>query len=452
MNARLTFWNGTDGATGSEFMITYNGRTLLVDCGLLQGSEEDGELNHEVMHYHASSVDVVLVTHAHADHIGRIPKLVKEGFSGIIFSTEPTKALAEVMFQDSLKVMALHERRNNEKPLYDSRDVITALSLWKTVPYRSPFEAIPGLVAQFKDAGHILGSSMVELKGPKKSILFTGDLGNSPHDLLCDTEDPGEVQYIVMESVYGDRAHAERSHRTEELAEIIHDVVKRNGPLLIPVFSLERSQDILYELNELIESGKVPKIPVFLDSPLAIDITRVYERYTEFFNEEAQDQIKRGDNIFDFPGLLETYTVEESKNIDTRQGAKIILAGSGMSHGGRIQHHEIHHLSDPRTTILFVGYQMPGSVGRRIIDGERTVTINNRKVKVRAHVETIFSYSAHKDSPGLQAFASSASKLEKLFIVLGEPKSRMYLAQRLYEYHQIKATLPNRGESFEIDL
>lgn len=454
MSTTLTFCNGTDGATGSEFLLEREGYTFLVDCGLIQGNDNDAKRNAQEFSYNPSDVDILFVTHAHMDHIGRIPKLVSAGFHGVIYSTEPTKALAEVMFQDALNVMSILEKEEGIPPLYNQKDVIATLSHWETKPLYTSFIPLQGcgINVQFKDAGHILGSSMIELRSDKGSILFTGDLGNTPHELLRDTDSPGNVDYIVTESVYGDRNHESKEHRLDEFAEIIKDTINHKGTLLIPVFSLERSQDILFDLNRLIESNKVPHVPVFLDSPLAIDITNIYKKFTHWLNDSVQQRIKEGDNIFEFPGLFETYTQSESKEINTVEGSKIILAGSGMSHGGRIQHHEIRHLSNPNNTILFVGYQMPGSIGRRIIDGTKSVTIYNKKVKVRAHVEHIFSYSAHKDSDHIQDFISSGTDLKQVFIVLGEHASRVFLAQRLHEYFGIKSILPELKESFQIEL
>lgn len=453
MKATLTFWNGTDTATGSEFMLESGDTRLLIDCGLTQGMKHLEERNGESFAHPPHEITALLVTHAHMDHIGRIAKLVHEGFKGVIYSSEPTRALAECMLNDALKIMALKEKLYDEKPLYERKDLEHALSLWKTIEKNETFTIGPFTISTL-DAGHILGSIMYKIKGDDRTILFTGDLGNTPHPILPDTEAPGDAQYIVMESVYGDRNHENKEGRSAEFKRLVKRAIDEKGTLLIPVFSLERSQDILFELNALVESKEIPPVPIFLDSPLAIDVTSVYQQYerTPFFNHDVHARIEKGDDVFSFKGLELSYTVEDSKEIDRTHGAKIIIAGSGMSHGGRIQHHEMHHLDDPKTTLLLVGYQIPGSIGRRLLDGEKEVEIFEKKVKVRARIESILSYSAHKDSDHLQEFAGSAENLEQVFIVLGEPKSRMFLAQRLHDYHGISTILPERKESFEIEL
>jgi metallo-beta-lactamase family protein len=451
MSTKLTFWNGTDDATGSEFLLDTGSFKVLVDCGLTQGPAHFEARNKESFGHNPSEINTLLVTHAHMDHIGRIPKLVRDGFRGPIISTPPTKELAFLMFRDALKIMAMKSREFNEEPLYAEEDADHALRLWETREYHEHFSVGPFSV-HFKDAGHILGSSMIEIRGGKGSILFSGDLGNTPHDFLRDTESPDGADYIVMESVYGDRNHEDKENRSKHFKEVVERAIKKNGTLLIPVFSLERSQDILFELNSLVESGAIKNVPIFLDSPLAIDVTKVYQESSKYFKEEAQAQIKGGDDLFAFKGLELTYTSEDSKEIEREGNPKIIIAGSGMSHGGRILSHEIEYLGDPKTTILFVGYQIPGSVGRRILDGATKVRIEDTWIKVRSDVHSIFSYSAHKDSDHLIEFAASDKSLKELFIVLGEPKSRMFLAQRLRDYHNIRATLPERGQSVEIEI
>jgi metallo-beta-lactamase family protein len=454
MKAKLTFAGGTGGPTGANFLFeTASGKKILIDCGLTQGNEENESLNRQPFAYDPASVDVLFVTHAHIDHIGRIPFLVKNGFRGKIYSTPPTRELAEPMLEDALGVMIHEEKKRGVEPLYDAVDIRQALSLWQGVDYRKEIHVSDDLVIVFHDAGHILGSAMVEVRYGKKKMLFTGDLGNSPSPLLRDTEFVPDIDYLLMESVYGDREHEARDERQMLLADAIQDAVKKKGVLLIPVFSLERTQDILFEINELVESGKLPEVPVFLDSPLGIKVTEIYKKNEKYFNANAQAVIHGGDDIFRFPRLRFTEKVEDSKAIMGVHPPKIILAGSGMSNGGRILHHEKEYLSDPKTTLLFVGYQAVGTPGRLLENGEKNIRIIGEDIRVKAHVVTIHGYSAHRDTNGLFDFVDDMKDtVQKVFVVMGEPKSSTFLAQRLHEYLGLNAVVPGLGESVTLEF
>ncbi|MEK7575443.1 MAG: MBL fold metallo-hydrolase, partial [Patescibacteria group bacterium] len=403
--------------------------------------------------YDPASMDILLVTHAHTDHIGRIPKLVADGFHGKIFSTPETHALVGIMFEDALKLIEDESRKNGTLPLYEHKDVSEALRLWGDIPYHQNFSLCEGVDVFLKDAGHILGSAMFEVTflndaGAKRKIVFTGDLGNTPTPILRNTEEVTDADYLVMESVYGDRNHEDRESRRRHLKEVIVESVKRKGTLIIPIFSLEKTQVLLYELHELEEAHEIPVVPVFLDSPLAIEITKIYRANKDNWNDAALAET----DIFRFPRLKYTPHSEESKAILNVSGPKIILAGSGMSSGGRILHHEINYLPGPQNTILFVGYQAAGSLGRQIQDGAKEVYINGQKIAIRAHVENISGYSSHKDSDNLIAFASASSKtLKKVFVVMGEPKSALFLVQRLRDYVGVEAMHPEQGQTVILD-
>ena len=465
--AKLTFHGGAGTVTGANFLLESGTLKLLVDCGLNQSKLLCEHCNYDPFPYDPASIGVLFITHAHLDHIGRVPKLVHDGFKGVIYSTPSTREIAALMFEDSIRHLSREAEESGKKPLYNANDVVRALSLWKTIPYHTETKLDDEHSFILKDAGHIMGSAMVEIThrvgglpaaqgtaqagGPKK-IVFTGDLGNSPTPLLRDTEPITDADYLVMESVYGDRNHeTSMEERTERLKEVANTTLSRGGVLLIPAFSIERTQVILHELDNLVEHHQIPRVPVYLDSPLAIRVTEIYANYPKNFNETIQKELKIDKNIFGFPGLELTLTAKESKTIEYTDEPKIIIAGSGMSYGGRILFHERAYLSDPKNTILIVGYQVPGTTGRQILDGCKTVTILDRKVTVRAQVETISGFSAHKDSDHLLAFIETAApKLKQAFIVMGEPKSSLFLAQRAHDYLGVNAAAPKQGDSVTI--
>jgi metallo-beta-lactamase family protein len=336
-------------------------------------------------------------------------------------------------------------------PLYSPEDVQRALPLWKTFPYHQSFNVTQDLSVFLKEAGHILGSSMVEITDGPTRVLFTGDLGNSPAPLLRDTEPAGDIDFMVMESVYGDRNHGSKEERRQKLEDIIKASIARGGTLVIPAFSLDRTQVLLYELNEMVESKRIPSVPIFVDSPMGIGATDIYRRSTELFNDKIRAQIKDGDDIFKFPRLEYTTSQQESQGIDHMKGAKIILAGSGMSVGGRVIAHEGKYLPDPASTLLLVGYQSVGSLGRALADGAKTVHIHGQEIKVKARVETLYGYSAHKDSDHLVEFVSTATKrLKQIFVAMGEPGASMYLAQRINDEIGVKAIVPERKKEYQL--
>jgi len=453
--SKLTFHGGAGTVTGANFLLEdkESGAKMLVDCGFFQGRKVGEDSNREPFPYDASSIDVLFVTHAHIDHVGRIPKLVRDGFRGVIYSTPATKEISEFMLTDSMGILGKEAREDKLPPIYEREDVEKTMNLWQTIPYHTPVNLKGGFQVTLKDAGHILGSAQVSFERAGRTLVFTGDLGNSPAPLLRDTEPLGNVQYLVMESVYGDRNHESRAERKHMLEDIIEDAVKKGGALVVPAFSLERTQELLFEINDLTEHGRIPPVPVFVDSPLAIKVTRVYKHSNGYFNDGANDVIKSGDDIFNFPNLKFTMETEESKAIKDVPNPKVIIAGSGMSNGGRIIHHEKHYLSDPKSTLLLIGYQAVGTMGRLIEEGAQNVTIMGDSVPVRARVAKIRGYSAHKDSDSLVDFVRTADdELEQVFIAMGEPKARMFLAQRLRDYLGINTAIPEEHDSVELDL
>jgi metallo-beta-lactamase family protein len=427
--------------------------SFLVDCGLVQGSQYAMAENREDLLYVSKTINHLIVTHAHMDHIGRIPKLVKDGFGGVIHSTAQTKEIASIMLDDAFRLLSREAEAHNLSPIYDKENIAQALSLWQTHEYHTPFSLSPNVSVELKDAGHILGSSIVEVSAGNSKMIFTGDLGNSPTPLLPDTEKVSGAKYMVVESVYGDRNHEPKKERDEKLKKVLFDALNRGGTVVIPTFSIERTQVILYEINELVEHANLPRVPVFLDSPLGLKVTEVYKRYTNLFNEKIREHIKNGDDIFDFPGLRFVRNPEESRAIDFMKGPKIIMAGSGMSVGGRVLQHERVYLSDPNATILLVGYQVAGSLGRHIEEGQKKVTVNGESVEVKAKIEKISGYSSHKDSNGIVDFVSdTADTLKKVFVAMGEPKSSLFLVQRLRDELGVDATFPEKGKEYELEF
>ncbi len=449
----IHFYGGVGSVTGANFLLDAGDAKILVDCGLIQGERFAPENNCELFAYDPSAVDVLLVTHAHADHIGRIPKLVRDGFTGVIYSTPPTRDLANVMLRDAYKVMMYESERYGTPRCFEMQDIDHAMALWKTKPYHESFALKGDVTAYFTDAGHILGSAMISLTRNGKKFLFTGDIGNIPQPLLNPPEVVKDYDYLLMESVYGDRSHEEVKERTNLLKMYIEDTARKGGTLIIPAFSLERTQGMLFEINNFFEHGHIKPIPVFLDSPLAISVTELYTQYTEYLKDEVQAQIAAGDNIFDFPKLTFTRTMKDSREIEEVHGAKIIIAGSGMSHGGRILEHERKYLEDPKTTLLLVGYQSVGSLGRLLNDGAKKVRILDAEVKVKAKIARIRGYSGHADRDQLVDFVSGGSKKEtKVFVAMGEERSALFLVQRLRDYLGLNAVAPTKNESVEIDF
>ncbi len=452
---QITFWSGVGTVTGANFLLEGEKTKILVDCGLVQGTEDAYSENAKPFPYDVSSIDYLFVTHAHMDHIGRVCKLVRDGFRGTIYSTPETKELSEVMIRDALKVMDMKAKEAGpeakEPPLYGMVDFSTAQTLWKVIPYHSQTVVNEEFSVYLKDAGHILGSSMYEFSYDGKKVVFTGDSGNSPAPLLKETEAITDADYLIVDSVYGDRNHEDKNIRDEKFRQIVLDTINNHGALVIPAFSIERTQVILYELNNLVEDKKIPSIPIFLDSPLGQKVTEIYARTSRDFNIGVQSEIKRGDNIFSFPKLSITHGSRESEAILNTPNPKIIIAGSGMSSGGRVVWHEQHFLPDPKSTILLMGYQAVGTLGRRIQGKPREVEIKGQIVPVKARIEMISGYSSHKDSDGLvDMVANTSKKVGKVFVVMGEPKSSIYLVQRLRDELDVDAVYPERGVPYQL--
>ena len=460
-SARLTFYGGAGEVTGANILFEYekDGQTtrILLDCGLIQGKDMYGDRNFDPFPYDVNAIDALVLSHGHIDHMGRVPKIVKEGYKGPIYSSAPTRALGEIMLVDSRGVMLKEAKRRGRGELYSPEDIGRALGQWKPLEFHEEIR-VKDVDIRLLRSGHILGAAMIELSFPGndgniKRLVYTGDLGHPDNLLLQDTEMLESVDYLLIESVYGNHNHENRDKRIHLFEDVIEDTIKRGGTLMIPAFSVEKTQELLFEINEMVEHGRIPEVPVFLDSPLAIKVTRIYARFKDYFNPAVRKIIEKGDDIFTFPGFQNTLKTEESKAINNVEPPKIILAGSGMSNGGRILHHEKRHLPDPNSTILFTGYQTPSSLGRRIQEGSKEVTIHGERIPVRARVATIGGYSAHRDSDAiLQYVHNNVDSIKKVFVVLGEQQSAMFLAQRLRDYVGVMAGVPEQGSTHELGV
>ncbi|MCS6789134.1 MAG: MBL fold metallo-hydrolase [Patescibacteria group bacterium] len=448
---KLTFYGGTKQVTGANYLLESNdGQTkILIDCGLIQGGRFVEPKNFENFPYDPKNISALLITHSHIDHIGRIPKLWKNGFRGKIYSTPATKDFAELLLLDSEHILSEDAKELGKEPLYTIDDINEALKLWQKIEYHEKFK-IDDFEIEFFNAGHILGSALIVIKNESKTIVFSGDLGNYPPPVIQTTEQLNYADYLIIESAYGDRLH-QKIKQEEELEDIIEETINNGGVLMIPSFAMERTQELLYHLNQLVEQGKIPKVPVFVDSPLAIKLTSLYAKYQKYFNNEIKKQIASGDDILDFPMLNTTLTTEESKSINNVPPPKIIIAGAGMMHGGRILHHAKRYLSDPKSTILFVGYQTEGSLGRQILEGAKKVKILGEEVEVNCKVKQIESYSAHADQNQIIEWIKPMRlSLKNIFIVQGEEKAMQALGQRIKDELAIHTTIPSYGESFEL--
>ncbi|OIO30083.1 MBL fold hydrolase [Candidatus Nomurabacteria bacterium CG_4_10_14_0_2_um_filter_30_12] len=449
---KITFCGGTGSVTGANFLFEIDGKKILIDCGLTQGSELADEINWSPFLYDPKEIDILFITHSHIDHIGRIPKLIEEGFRGKIYSTRPTRALTLPMLEDTAGILSKNREFDLSK-MYSEENIKIVFSQWISFEYHEKINITPNLEVSFKDAGHILGSAMIEFIYNGKKIVFTGDLGNSPSPLLPNTEKITDADYLIMESVYGDRNHETRNDRKKLLEKVIEDNYKRKGTLIIPTFSLERSQELLFELNDLVENSRIPIMPIFFDSPLAIRLTEIFKQFKDYFNDVAKKALSEDKYLFDFPGLHSTLRSEESKMINEAPNPKIIIAGSGMSSGGRIIHHEKHFLPDTKNTILLTGYQATHTLGRLIEEGVKNIRIGGEEVNVKAHVEVILGYSGHKDSDGLFNFVKNMQdSVKKVFVVMGEPKSSMFLVQRIRDNLALDASAPTQGDSVLLSL
>ncbi len=435
---KIRFLGAAENVTGSRFLVESDKSRVLIDCGLYQ-EREFRSRNWEDFPAKPSEIDNVILTHAHLDHCGYLPKLAREGFKGRIFCTPPTAEIVQISLMDSAKIQeedAKFKKRRHKRagrkgahpeiPLYTTKDARNVFSHFEEVSYQQEIQISPGIKATFYDAGHILGSAMVKLKieedGKEKTLIFSGDIGRWDRPILCNPSIFEKADFVFMESTYGNRLHEEKEPSLKKLQRIIVETKDAGGNIVIPTFAIERAQELLYDINKLLLENKIPHLLVFVNSPMAINVTEVFKKYPDYFDAEARALLKEGDNsLFDFPLLKLTKSVAESKAINYIKGTSIIMAGSGMCTGGRIKHHLVKNITRPESTILFVGYQAKGTLGREILERPEKVRILGQTYPVRARIEKINGISAHADKDELLRWVSGFQKPpEKIFIVHGE--------------------------------
>jgi len=443
---KITFLGAAGHVTGSCSLVESGRSRVVVDCGLVQGDDEAAEKNAEPFPFSPAGIDAVVLTHGHLDHVGRLPYLVQQGFSGPVYAQAATVELAEVVLRDSAR-LASHQ----EKPLYDEAAVDATMKLMRPLRYLQE-QQLEGLRLRFFEAGHILGSAHAWLEDGRRRVLFSGDIGQPNTPIIRDpTSDwPGPVDLVVIESTYGDRLHRSRQETLAEFERIVVRAVEQGGFVLIPAFAIGRTQEILYHFNHLVDRGRIPRIPVLLDSPMAERVTEIYRRHRELYDSETLAGLRQGDPPMRFPGLREVVSADESKAIKSMSPPAVIIAGSGMCSGGRIMHHLINFLPLRSTTVMIVGWQGYGTLGRRLVDGAERVKIYGQEVEVRARVETLGGFSAHGDREVLLAWARSWPEPEPVFWVNhGEPEAARALAAGLHQ-HGLRAHLAEEGKTASV--
>ena len=445
---RLTLLGACREVSGSSFLIETEGKKILLDCGFFQGIEYAEERNYAPFSFNPKSIDFVIIGHAHLDHTGRLPKLVRDGFAGRIYATAPTKELSQLVLEDNFKLMSEEAERDNHVPLYSQDHVEKVMSLFESVEYDKVLEISSGIKLTLKNAGHILGSAITLIDSEDRRLVYTSDLGNEPSILLNTPATVNFADVVICESTYGGRVHEDISKRVQKLSQIISTTINNNSVLMIPSFAIERTQELLHDIDQFCTINGCTRPEFFLDSPLASKATVVFNKYPNFLNKKMQDTA-RGD----FLGLMRikiTASVEESKGINEFPAPKIIIAGAGMMNGGRMLHHMMRYLPDSNNTLLVIGYQAKGTLGRRIIDGAKEIRIFGKNVPVCADVVKIGSYSAHADMPQLINWLAQIKELKKAFIVHGETEQSLALAKNIDEKLKIDAVVPQIGESYEL--
>ncbi|MBN2551167.1 MAG: MBL fold metallo-hydrolase [Spirochaetales bacterium] len=474
MRTSIQFLGAAKNVTGSCYLVEHAGRRVLVDCGMYQ-ERRYRERNWAPFASDPQSLDAVLLTHAHLDHCGLLPKLVREGFGGPIYCTQATAEIARIVLLDSARIQeedAAYKRRRHERegrkgphpeqPLYEEKDAERTLPLFRPVGYATPTAVCDGLSASFHEAGHILGSTMIRLEldgsgaaaGSREgsSIVFSGDIGQWDKPIIEDPTVFAEADYVVMESTYGDRNHEDPGEIDQLLADAVNETHRAGGNLLIPSFALERTQEVLYHLNALLAADRIPHLMVFVDSPMAISVTEVFKNHPELFDEAMQDLVEAGQSPFSFTGLQMTRSVDQSKAINHIRGTSIIIAGSGMCTGGRIKHHLVHNIHRKASTVLFVGYQAEGTLGREILGGAREVRILGKRWRRRARIRSISGFSAHADQSALLRWLGGLKRPpRRLFITHGEPDAIEALSAKIETDKGWKPFVPEYGQRVELN-
>lgn len=445
---QLQFLGAAREVTGSCHLVQIHGQQILLDCGLFQGRRHEVQEKNQRLPHAVDRLDAIILSHAHIDHAGRLPYLVKEGYAGPIFTTPATQDLCEVMLADSAHIQEkdadflTRRGRPHVDPLYLLRDVSTTLSQMNAEKYEHRFQVVPGVHATFFDAGHILGSASVlldwEEEGRTRRLLFSGDVGRNGLAIIGDPVPPGPADWVICESTYGNRDHASVEGAREQLAAVVRETAARGGRILIPAFAVGRTQELLYDLHQLVHEGKIPRLPIYIDSPLATEATAVFEENTDIYDaKEAFVRTHNGDRheLLKFELVKFTPEVEDSKAIMAQRGPMIVIAASGMAESGRILHHLAHSASDPRNTILIVGFQAEHTLGRRIVERRPMLKVFGEEVPLRARVEVLSGYSAHADRTELREWLAAVSRqsptVPEIFLVHGEPEAQDAFASQL---------------------
>jgi len=466
---KVQFWGAAQTVTGSMHLLEVNGRRILLDCGMYQGRRKQAFERNRDLPFAAAEIDAVVLSHAHIDHSGNLPSLVKSGFDGCIYSTSATRDLCAYMLLDSAHIQEndvrfVNKRRKRQgkklfEPLYTKADAVAALERFHCVDYDRPFEPVPGVTVRFRDAGHILGSAIVIVdlneNGRNSRLLFSGDIGRKGLPILRDPRAAEGVDYVIMESTYGAREHETDGDAGELLRKTVAEVSSRGGKLLIPAFAVGRTQEIVYRLNKLQESGNLPDIDVFVDSPLAVNATDVFRLHPECYDAEYRETMLNDTDRdpLSFDGLRYLRSAEQSKKLNDYKRPAVIISASGMCEGGRILHHLRNHAVNSSAIVLFVSFQAQHTLGRKIMDGESPVSIYGEEYEIRADVRKAEGYSAHADRSGLLRWASrvqSAGNVERFFLVHGEEEGLSSLAEGLREQGAADVQIPKRGEVFEL--
>src|SRR5262245_33251974 len=460
----VTFWGATRTVTGSMHRVDACGQSLLLDCGLFQGRRAEGQARNRAFPFRPRDLDAVLLSHAHIDHCGNLPNLVRQGFAGPVYCTPATRALAGLMLGDAAKIHeedAAYLNRHREagepeiEPLYDGRDVFRTLLKLQAVPYDTPVSVGPGLEATFVDAGHLLGSAMIRLRidapGGERSLSFTGDLGRPGLPILRDPAPVPPADLVISESTYGGHTHEPVEETAERLGEVVRRTAARGGKVIIPAFSVGRTQTVVYFLHQLINAGRLPDLPVYVDSPMAVRATEVFRAHPECFNEPTRRLLAEHPDLFGEQHVTYVDKVHESIALNGRREPCVIISASGMCEAGRVLHHLKHNLDDPRSTVLIAGYQAEGTLGRRLVERQPEVRILGRACPVKAEVVVLNGLSSHADHGGLVAsLAPLAGTARRVRLVHGEPERAAALAEGLRAAGFADVAIPDRGESVAI--
>ncbi len=457
MNNRITFYGAARTVTGSKHLIESNGQKILVDCGMFQGSKELRDRNRQEFPFAAHELDAVVLTHAHQDHIGLLPVLGKKGYKGPIYSTKATRRLSSISLADSGRLQEedayQYNKRHDQKiePLYTEDDAYAVMKQFKIEPYDAPFGLPGGISARYIPAGHIIGSAYVEIEFKNgQTLLMGGDLGRWDTPIINDPELVERADYVVVESTYGDRLHSKEDPK-EKIAMILQDAIKNASCVLIPSFAIGRTQELLYYISCLQSEGRLGRIPVYVDSPMATSVSDIYGDVPEEWDEEMVRMMKRRDNPVEPEGIQMVRDRNMSKALNAQSGPMVVIAGSGMANGGRILHHLLHRLSDPSTVVLFTGYQAHETLGRRLLEGAPMVRIFGQEVEVHAKVDKVNALSAHADQGELLRWLRGfQSPPKKLFVVHGEPEVQDIFAEKVRQELGWNVVIPEQGESFEL--